>query len=73
MKGYFIAKNIFVAEVAFKLSEIWNKFINFQRKCFVEQPINKVKKYKFLQELCFNKLPLKQCENLPRTCSACKA
>ena len=27
-----------------KHSEIWNKLIKFQRKCFVEQPTNKVKK-----------------------------
>ena len=26
-----------------KLTEIWNKFTKFQRKCFVEQPANKVK------------------------------
>ena len=57
-----------------KHSEIWNKVIDFQRKYFVEQPsTNKVKKCKFLQELCFNKLLLKQSENLPSICSACKA
>ena len=27
-----------------KLSETWNKFIKFQRKCFVEQPTGKLKK-----------------------------
>ena len=27
-----------------KHSAIWNKLINFQRKCFVEQPTNKVKR-----------------------------
>ena len=27
-----------------KHSEIWNKLIKFQRKCFVEQPTNKVKR-----------------------------
>ena len=32
----------------------------------------KFKKCKFLQELCFNKLLLKQSENLPCTCSVCK-
>ena len=42
-----------------KRSEIWNKFIEFQRKRFVEQPTNKDKKCKFLQEF---KLLLKQSE-----------
>ena len=42
----------------------------FQKKYFVEQSINKVKKFKFLQEF---KLLLKQSENLLYTCSACKA
>ena len=42
-----------------KHSELWIKFIKFQTKCFLEQPINKVeKKFKFLQDLCFNKLLL---------------
>ena len=27
-----------------KHSEIWNKLIKFERKCFVEQPTHKVKK-----------------------------
>ena len=53
-----------------KHSEISSKFIKFQRKCFVEQPTNKVKKCKFLQEF---KLLLKQSGNLPCTCPACKA
>ena len=45
-----------------KHSETRNKFIKFQRKCFVEQPTNKNKKCKFLQEF---KLLLKQSETYP--------
>ena len=60
----FIKKGYFPLNSKLKYSEIWNKFINFQRKCFVKQPINKVKKCKFLQEFYFNKLLLKQCENV---------
>ena len=40
----FIQKGYSPLNSKLKHSEIWNKFINFQGNCFVEQPINKVKK-----------------------------
>ena len=40
----FTVKGHFFLNSKHKHSEIWNKFIKFQRKCFVEQRTNKVKK-----------------------------
>ena len=56
-----------------KYPKIWNKFINFQKKCLGNSLPIKFEKCKFLQELCFNKVLLKQGENLPFTCAVCKA
>ena len=39
----FTEKGYFPLNSKHKLSEIWNKFIKFKRKCFVEQPTDKVK------------------------------
>ena len=38
----FMEKGYFPLNSRCKHSEIWNKFIKFQRKCFVQQPTNKV-------------------------------
>ena len=44
IRKIFTKKGYFHPNSKRKLSEIWNKFIKFQRKCFVEQLTNKVKK-----------------------------
>ena len=51
-----------INSLTFRESVLWNSLV----------PI-KLKKCKFLQELCFTKLLLTQSESLPCTCSACKA
>ena len=62
----FTEKRYFPLNCKCKHSEIWNKFIKFQRKCFVAQPTNKVKKKcKFLQEF---KPLLKQSETYRAQC-----
>ena len=43
---YLLRRGISLSIPNVKLSEIWNKFIRFQTKCFLEQPSNRVKKIK---------------------------